>query len=140
MNGVIGGIARKIFDMFAPRKKGLYVHPPIARQFQGPSERVASWTLDSGQWVVIAKAAAQGYGGNDGLADCRLKVVGTEGAHSASDESYGAPAKLLGTTMTVLLPFKVTTSAQFHLQVDVQGANAASFLHIVVVAVRDTTL
>lgn len=139
MPGIIEGIARNIFDIFVPKKKMLYVHAPIKNRFSG-GQRPLTWTLDAGQWVVIAKAAALGNGGNNGVADCRLMIVGTEGAHSESDESYGSAAAFLGATMTVILPFKVTTSAQFYLQVDTQGPNTADFLHIVATAVRDMTI
>lgn len=137
--GVIAGVARQIFDVFVPKQKMVYVHPPIPDRYVAIGlEKVASWSLDAGRWLVIAKAAVQGQGGNDGLADCRLKVVGTEGDRSSSDESYGAPAALLGATITVVLPFTVTASAQFYLQVAVQGANSATFQHIVATAVRDS--
>ena len=115
----------------------VYVHPRIqgTGYFQG-SNQVAEFRLGPGQWIIIAKASAQGLGGNDGPTDCRLKVVGTEGSKDASDESYGSPPPGLGTSMTVMLPFKVETSASFHLQTDVQGQQA-QFVHIVLSAIRD---
>ena len=42
--------------------------------------------------------------------------------------------------MVVILPFKVTTSAQFQVQIESQGAKSAHFLHVVVAAVRDMTI
>ena len=115
----------------------LYIHPSIQEtgHFQG-SKQVAAFSLGPGQWIIVAKASAQGYGGNDGPTDCRLKVVGTEGTRASSDESYGSPPPLLGTSMTVLLPFKVETLAKFHLQADVQG-KPAQFVHVVLWAIRD---
>ena len=116
----------------------LYLHPPIPDRYVPIGlEQIVTWSLDAGRWLVIAKAAVQGYGGNERLADCRLKIVGREGDFSSSDESYGAPSPLLGTTITVLLPFTVRTSASFYLQAGVQGPNSATFQHIVVSAVRD---
>ena len=137
--GVIAGVARQIFDVFVPKQKMLYLHPPIPDRYVAIGlEKVVTWSLDSGRWLVIAKTAVQGYGGNGGLADCRLKVVGTEADYSSSDESYGAPSALLGATITVLLPFTVKSSAQFYLQLGVQGPNSATFQHIVVTAIRDS--
>lgn len=117
----------------------LYVHPPIAstQSFVG-LKKVDTFSLRTGQWIVFAKASAKGSGGNDGLTDCRLKIVGSEGGVTASDESYGAPAPLLGTTMTVMLPFNVVSSADFYLEAGVQGA-PAEFVHMVITAVRDAT-
>jgi len=115
----------------------LYVHPSIQNTgyVQG-SKQVATFRLGPGQWLIVAKASAQGYGGNNGPTDCRLKVVGTEGSTVSSDESYGSPLPLLGTSMSLLLPFKVETLAQFHLQADVQG-QPAEFVHVVLSAIRD---
>lgn len=114
-----------------------YFHPSIQETglFQG-SKQVATFSLGPGQWIIVAKASAQGYGGNNGPTDCRLMVVGTEGTTASKDESYGSPPPLLGTSMTVLLPFKVETLAQFHLQTDVQG-QPAQFVHVVLWAIRD---
>lgn len=114
-----------------------YVHPSIQDTgiFQG-IKQVATFRLGPGQWLIIAKASAKGYGANNGPTDCRLMVVGTEGSRVSSDESYGSPLPLLGTSMTVLLPFKVETHAQFHLQTDVQGQQA-EFVHIALSAIRD---
>jgi hypothetical protein len=129
----------RIFDVAAIKKRMLHIHPRVndTGPFNG-SRKVASFTLGTGQWLVIAKASARGYGGNEGLADCRLMIVGTEGDVSASDESYGSPAPLLYTTMTVLLPFKVADAAQFVLYADVQ-TQQAEFLKIVATAVRDSS-
>jgi len=115
----------------------VYIHPGIqdTGYFQG-SKQVAEFRLGPGQWIIIAKASAQGYGGNQGPTDCRLKIVGTEGSQISSDESYGLPPTQLGTTMTVMLPFKVEAFASIHLQADVQG-QPAQFVHLVLSAIRD---
>ena len=115
----------------------LYIHPSIPDTgiFQG-LKQVATFSLGPGQWIIVAKASAKGHGGNDGLTDCRLRVDGTEGSAKSSDESYGSPPPLLGTSMTVLLPFKVETRAQFQLQAGVQ-AKPAEFVHLVLWAIRD---
>ena len=114
-----------------------YIHPSIQATglFQG-IKQVASFSLGPGQWIIVAKASAQGHGGNTDPTDCRLMVDGTEGTTVAKDESYGSPPPQLGTSMTVLLPFKVETRAQFHLQAAVQG-ELAQFVHIVLWAIRD---
>jgi hypothetical protein len=128
--------AGKVIDFLGLRDM-LYVHSSIQNTgyFQG-SKQLAEFRLRPGQWVIVAKASAQGYGGNNGPTDCRLKLVGTEGPTVFSDESYGSPLPLLGTSMTVLLPFKVETRAQFHLQAAVQG-QLAEFVHVVLSAIRD---
>lgn len=114
-----------------------YVHPSIQDTgiFQG-IKQVAEFRLGPGQWIIIAKASAKGHGGNNGPTDCRLKIFGTEGSRVSSDESYGSPLPLLGTSITVLLPFTVETGAQFQLQTAIQGPQA-EFVHISLSAIRE---
>lgn len=97
---------------------------------------VADFSLHKGRWVIFAKATAVGYGGNEGQVDLRLKVLGKEGGVVKSDESYGTASPSLGTSMMVILPFDVVSSAQFEVNVAAQGAQA-EFKHIVVTAIRE---
>jgi hypothetical protein len=90
----------------------------------------------AGRWVVFAKATAQGYGGNEGLADAMLQVVGTEGGIEKHDETYETAAPSLGGSMTVILAMDVTSSAHVEVTVHAQSASA-DFKHIVVTAIRE---
>lgn len=133
---------KRIFQFFWEPPKGIYVHPKDIPDSGllgfniGFSKTLASFRLDAGQWVILAKASTRGYGGNSGPTDCRLKIFAKEGEREESDESYESPIPMLASTVMVMLPFKVEKLAQFRLEAAVQG-DPAEFLHIKLTATRD---
>jgi hypothetical protein len=125
-----------------PVKRLIYAHPSIPGRMIEGERRLATFSLGEGQWIVIAKAAVKGYGGNDRQVDCRLKLVGTETIQGqprvVQDESYESPSPLLGSTVMVMLPIEIEKAAEFDLMAGTQFGGA-EFLHVRVCAIRDAT-